>query len=282
MFQLQSGDTVAFVANSNPQNRPEEIQKLEKCLQSLGLKVKKSPLLFENSFTNGAEKARVMHQFFQDREIKAIFDISGGDRANGVLPYLDFQLLKAHPTPFFGYSDVSSVLNSLLAHTEQTAELFQLKTLIWDESGGQVEKFKQTFFEGKNSLYQSDWQFIQGNELEGRVIGGNIRCFLKLAGTPYQPDFTDKILFLESYGGDKNALFSSFHQLKQQPHFDKLKGILLGTFISYQEENSYPIAELLKDVLQMPDLPIAITQQIGHRPTSNALSLGSKITLNVK
>ena len=48
-----------------------------------------------------------------DPEIQAIFDVSGGDAANAVLPYLDFSLLRRHPKPFFGYSDLSVLLNPL-------------------------------------------------------------------------------------------------------------------------------------------------------------------------
>ena len=32
--------------------------------------------------------------------------------------------------------------------------------------------------------------------MEGIVVGGNIRCLLKLAGTPYWPDMREKILLL--------------------------------------------------------------------------------------
>ncbi len=35
--------------------------------------------------------------------------------------------------------------------------------------------------------------------MDGIVVGGNIRCLLKLAGTPYWPDMREKILLLESF-----------------------------------------------------------------------------------
>ena len=41
--------------------------------------------------------------------------------------------------------------------------------------------------------------------MEGIVVGGNIRCLLKLAGTPYWPDMREKILLLESFGGKTAA-----------------------------------------------------------------------------
>ena len=43
------------------------------------------------------------------------------------------------------------------------------------------------------------------------------------------PDFTDKILFLESMGGEAALMSAFFNQLKQMGVFSKVRGILLGT-----------------------------------------------------
>ena len=42
-------------------------------------------------------------------------------------------------------------------------------------------------------------KFLQGSKMQGIVVGGNIRCLLKLAGTEYWPDMNGKILLLESF-----------------------------------------------------------------------------------
>ena len=64
--------------------------------------------------------------------------------------------------------------------------------MIFDISGGDL---------ANEVLYRFRYSFIQGNELRGTVIGGNIRCFLKLAGTPYFPNTEGKILLLEAMSG---------------------------------------------------------------------------------
>ena len=62
--------------------------------------------------------------------------------------------------------------------------------------------------------------------MEGILAGGNLRCFLKLAGTPYFPDLTGKILFLESLGGGPELLASLLSQLGQLGVFQKISGLL--------------------------------------------------------
>ena len=57
------------------------------------------------------ERAAALMQAFRDDSISAILDVSGGDSANAVLPFLDFPAIRAHAKPFFGYSDLSVLLN---------------------------------------------------------------------------------------------------------------------------------------------------------------------------
>lgn len=49
--------------------------------------------------------------FFKNLNIKVIFDVLGGDLVNGILDYLDFEIIKKNFKLFFGYSDLIVVLN---------------------------------------------------------------------------------------------------------------------------------------------------------------------------
>ena len=62
--------------------------------------------------------------------------------------------------------------------------------------------------------------------MDGIVLGGNIRCLLKLAGTEYFPDMKDKILLLEAMSGQVPQMVTYFSQLQQMGVFEKVKGIL--------------------------------------------------------
>lgn len=116
--------------------------------------------------------------------------------------------------------------------------------------------------------------------MEGIVIGGNIRCLLKLAGTSYLPDFNDKILFLEAFSGDVALITTLFTQLKHMGVFSKVNGILLGTFTKMEENNYKPTVEdILKNVLKDKQLPIAKTKEVGHGADSKCIQIGSYISI---
>jgi muramoyltetrapeptide carboxypeptidase LdcA involved in peptidoglycan recycling len=129
------------------------------------------------------------------------------------------------------------------------------------------------------SLFDINYKFIQGHSMEGIVVGGNIRCFLKLAGTEYMPDFDGKILLLESYSGAVAKIETYLCQLQQIGVFDKVSGILLGTFTEMEDANCLPMVEELVKRIVGEDLPIAVTRDIGHGTDSKAIVIGAGLYL---
>ena len=94
------------------------------------------------------------------------------------------------------------------------------------------------------------------------------------------PDFTDKIIFLESMGGDAALMSAFLNQLKQIGAFNKAKGIILGTFSKMQADNIVPtIEDLVIKIINNPNLPIVKTEEIGHGANSKCIIIGNNISL---
>ena len=284
---LNIKDKVAIVGCSNAQlktARPK-IDKLVEVLESIGLKPICSEYIYEKYSVfsgTGKERADALMKFYLDDSIKAIFDISGGNVANEVLEYLDFEIIKKNPKPFFGYSDLTTVINAIYSKTEIPSFLYQIRNLIYDHGEEQIENFRKTILEDKNDLLNINYRFLQGNSISGTVVGGNIRCFLKLAGTPYMPSFKDKVLFLESLGGEVPLMTTYLNQLKQMGAFNEVKGIILGTFTEMEEKQAKPtIEQLVLDIVNNKEIPIAKTEEIGHGSNSKAIVIGGEIKLQI-
>lgn len=112
--------------------------------------------------------------------------------------------------------------------------------------------------------------------MEGVVVGGNIRCLLKLAGTRFWPDMQDKILFLESRGGEVPQMVTYLNQLKQIGVYEKINGIILGTFTTMEARGCLPRMEELVKKMSGPGVSIAKTDEIGHGTDSKCLIIGKK------
>ena len=285
MSILNKNDKVAIVACSNgqPIANKSKIDNLLETLKQLNLNPICSSYIYETTSPfNGfaKDKGKAFMDLYKNNEIKAIFDISGGDLANEVLDYLDYDYISKNPKPFFGYSDLTTVLNSIYSQTKNPVYLYQIRNLIYSDSENQKFNFTNSLFNNKNDLFNFSYKFIQGSKIEGTVVGGNIRCLLKLSGTKYMPDFTDKVLFLESMGGEAGLMSAFLNQLKQMGVFDKIQGLILGTFTKMQESNISPtIEELVVKIINNPNLPIAKTEEIGHGANSKCIVIGENITL---
>lgn len=281
---LKKGDKIAIVGCSNGQHKSykEKNELLINKLEEMGLKVCVSDYLYEtDTYFSGSpiEKANALMNFFKDEEIKLIFDISGGDVANEVIEYLDFEVIKNSNAIFFGYSDLSTIINAIYTKTGKESGLYQIRNLIYEDENNQTKSFINTFFEDKNDLTDFNYYFIQEGYMEGQVIGGNIRCFLKLAGTEYMPDFTDKILLLEGLNTSSAQVATFLSQLKQMKAFEKINGILLGTFTKLDAEIFVPSVEELVQKYAGKDIPVARTMDIGHGTDSKCIMIGKEIKL---
>ncbi|WP_314397244.1 LD-carboxypeptidase [uncultured Gemella sp.] len=280
---LNNNDKIALVVCSNGKNieDKDKLKKLESILVEMGLVSVFTKYIYKDKFGRGAKsevRAEELMSFYKNKEIKAIFDISGGDIANEVLDYLDYDVIKRNYKPFFGYSDLTTVLNALGSQTNEVNYLYQILNII--ESTGIRDSFEDTFMKNEQTLFDVKWKFLQGSRIEGEVIGGNIRCFLKLAGTKYFPEAENKVLFIEGLGTSIEGLVTHLSQLKQIGVFDKISGLLIGTFTKIEKEISVEkLFELVQEYIPS-SLAVAKTQEVGHAKNSKALKVGEEIHIN--
>lgn len=276
--------TVAIISCSNglQESARPTIDKLLEILSSLGLNVILSSTIYVKddglSSGSGKERGEELMKLYKDSAIDAIFDVSGGDLANEVLEYIDFNVIKNNPKPFIGYSDLSVMLNSIYSQAGSPSYLYQVRHIVTNKEN--LYRFSNFIKDSNNDLFNINYKWVQGESMEGVVIGGNIRCTLKLAGTKYMPSFKDKILLLESLGGDVAKMRTFLTQLKLIGTFKEINGIILGTFTEMEKNNYNPtIEELVKEIVNDKNMPIVKTEEIGHGNDSKCIVIGKELKL---
>ena len=281
-YFMRQGSKIGIVCCSDGL-KPEQtaaIDTLVNILEKSGFETELSPYLYgdENGRAGTArERAGALMKFYEDDSVEGIFDVSGGDMANEILPYLDFQTISWNKKQFWGYSDLTTILNAIYARTGKSSVLYQVRNLAYSQS--RITDFLETTLAGSSALYKFPCEFIRGTHMEGSVVGGNIRCLLKLAGTPYWPDMREKILLLEAFGGKVPQMTTYLSQLQQMGVFKKVNGILLGTFTKMEADNCQPdMSQLILDFAEKKT-PVAKTAFIGHGTDSKAIRIGHHLKL---
>lgn len=273
----------ALVACSDPMllYQQDDIKQLKMLLEKEGLEVVVSPYLFER-FENLTEqnKAQDLMEYFCDPEMNFLFDVSGGDIANSVLSELDYDTIRESKAMFCGYSDLTTVLNAIYTKTGRETINFQVRNLLYDDTEVERIYFREHVLPSNVSAEDLDCHFLRGDAMRGRVLGGNIRCFLKLAGTPYWPDLNGAVLLLEACSGGVMKMTTYLHQLKQMGVFEQVSGILLGTFSEMEKKQLTPtMAELVQSIVPTT-LPIAVTRYIGHETDARAIVIGREYSFD--
>jgi len=271
---------ITACSDARPFSEEQGTERVLEVLREAGLDPVRSDCIFSGEAPFGISPRRrgeALNRFYEDHSIRAIFDLSGGNLSNDILGELDYEVIASNPKPFWGYSDLTALMNAVYARTGGRSFLYNVRNLTGADGDRQTAAFKAAVSGADRRLFQVEWEAIQGHEMEGILIGGNLRCFLKLAGTPYFPSFRDKILFLETLGGSAAAVVSMVNQLRQMGAFEEISGLLLGTFTEAEAALGVTaLRELIRKAVGSSSLPMAKTQMVGHGEDSRCLVIGER------
>lgn len=280
------GDCVGLCNLSDPllPERAEELSTLKDRLRQLFLTPQNTEDLSAGAPSEGNDdpekRCKWLMEFYQNSDIKYIFDVSGGDLANENLQLLDYKLIKNQTATLVGYSDITCILNAIYAKTGKASILYRINNLYKDHSGLQLLRFQRTFFEGKKDLFIFPYIFLRGTSMAGILLGGNIRSLLKMAGTEYWPNMNGKVLFLESLESSTKTARAQIAQLKQLHVFEQVSGVILGCFGMNEPDRLTNIDNIFMALLPN-DLPVAKTKEVGHGYLSRAIWIGKEIRLRI-
>lgn len=286
--KLKKGDTIGVVAASNPiiGDNIEEIKKAKEIVEKDGFKVKFSKNLFSN--TNGysataKEKAEDINFMFADKEVKMIWCAKGGENANSVFEYLDYNLIKNNPKIICGYSDITSITNIITSKTGLvTFSSTNFKTIATDETNYSYKEAMKRFVEGSLELGKDgeEYHTIQEGVTEGELIGGNLSLIRSMVAGKYKIDFKDKILFLEELGFETGpALASNYlYYMKQNGVFEKIKGLWIG---NYEHESGVSLEKIIEDIIGNEyKIPIIKSNNFGHIESKTVIPIGTRARID--
>jgi len=284
--KLNAGDTIGVVSPSEPIENPETDEQFKsgiKFLETLGFKVKLGRFL---SSKNPREKAQDINEMFIDSDIKAIIASQGGETANALLPFLDYKAIKENSKIFIGISDITVLLNAINKKTGLIT--FHGNDVKWGFGRKPTDYDKKEFLntlcksQERDIPSNSERKIIREGKATGKLIGGNLSCILKLAGTEYFPDFKDSILFLEEYKPTTEEVEYRLNQLKQIGVFNLIKGVIVGHIEDMKKSDEREFESILLEITQEYDFPILKTNHFGHNCPNTVIPLGIKAEIDCK
>jgi len=279
--RLVTGDTIGVIAPASPFEHEKFYRGLS-VLESMGYTVKVDKDLFQKQgYLAGSDshRARMLHRFFSDRDVKAIICARGGYGSMRILKLLDYKRIGANPKILIGFSDISALLAAI--HIKCGVVTFHGPVIT---TFGEIDQESKSAFTAALTtdraveLVSENKITIKSGLAVGAVLAGNLTTLCHLTGTAFEPELAGRILVLEDRGEAPYRIDRMLTQMKLAGCFKDIAGLALGTFEKCGDEEL--IYRIFEEIFADDDVPVLAGLGIGHRARNLTIPLGIGATLD--
>ena len=230
-----------------------------------------------------AERLRDLHDAFADDSVDAIFCLRGGYGCPRLLDGIDFELLRGHPKPFVGYSDITALhlaitryagfvtfhgpmLNADLLGNKQAPTESSLLHML---SGQQPPTLEHPLAYPLTT--------IASGCASGRLLGGNLSMICAVMGTAFELDGEGIILFIEDVNEPLYRVDRLLTHMRLAGKLDRLRGVLVGDVAGVERT---ALERLLTQELGGLGIPVLAGWRSGHCDPNLTLPMGAQVRLD--
>jgi muramoyltetrapeptide carboxypeptidase len=310
--RLNYGDTVGIIAPASAPPDPKAIDRSIEALKRLGFRPKLAANVRRRwGFLAGSDRERAadLMKMFLDPKVNAIICVRGGYGTARLLPLLDYEKIRANAKIFIGYSDITSLHCAFLVKAnlisfhgpmlnsdfikddfpEFTLRGF-LRTLMEPKPAGSISKGLSPEGRGKKSQgrdKKSEVSVLRGGKAAGQLIGGNLSLLCTTLATPYQPNFKNRVLFVEDLDEVPFRFDRMLTHLLNAGLLQQVAGVAIGTNKNCIDpkakgckEYRQTMEDVFKERLAPLKIPVVLGLPFGHMPMNATLPVGVRATLD--
>ncbi|GAA4571509.1 S66 family peptidase [Planotetraspora kaengkrachanensis] len=310
--KLSEGDVIRVVAPARSRAMVAEHDHahiIESRFADLGLTLSYGRHVDErDSFDSSSIASRVadLHEAFADSSVAAIMTVIGGYNCNELLPFLDWELIRANPKILCGYSDITALQNAILARTG----LVTFSGPHWS-TFGMRDHFEQTLQWFTEVMFGSDpialtpaddwsddlwfldqdkrdlipnegWWPIRPGTAEGRIVGGNLCTLNLLQGTSYMPSLDGAILIVEDDSESHPATFArDLTSLLQLPEAAGIRALAIGRFQKASHMTRSLLEQIISTQPSLTGIPVLANIDVGHTSPLATFPIGGQAQVTV-
>lgn len=280
---IKPGDTIGVMAPSSYIDAGD-LGAGKAVLENLGYKVfihPQSHARLNQSAGTNAEKRDAFHDLLRSNDINAIMLAAGGNRSLHWANDIDIKIVKENAKPVIGFSDATALLNILTARTDLVT--YHGPSLRWLAKNAANKADTAQCFDvlgGNKTITLDGAREARTAKVTGHLVGGNASLFQYLLN---DVDLNGALLFLEDWNIETSRLDLLFRALHRAGVFDKINGLILGTFDNLQDTGR-PFGFTLNDIIAEhtagTSFPIVMNAPFGHGERLITLPIGQTATLN--
>ena len=285
---LRAGDTVGIVSTSSPVS-DEELRRLSSYLERRGYRVRAAEGVTERmGYLAGPVERRAsgVMAMFADPEVAMVLPATGGTGAPQLVDRLDYDVIRANPKIFAGFSDPSVLNNAILARaglaTLYGATGFQFfqheiepgtERGFWAMLSGPV-----TGTEIGGPGWHVHRRGLTGGTVAGPVVGGTLWSVSTLAGSRWMPPAVGAILVLESRTATFELVDLMLTRLRLAGVLDQIAALVIGAPTDWAPEDA-PDRDVDELILRAAggSFPVITNVPAGHQPRRIQFPVGCRV-----
>ena len=293
--RLQPGDTIGLITPSGPIKKQQLVDAVAQ-LKSLGFNTYyEESVLDQYGYFAGkdTDRAAELNKMFGNEKVDAILCVRGGYGAIRILDMLDYDLIKKNPKIFMGYSDITAFLNAIHERTGLVTfhgplgishfndfVLNSFESVVMNPANHY--KYPYLREPGTEDNPEFDRYTINRGKATGELTGGNISVLASMIGGGFEPDFEDKIVFLEEIEEKTYRVDKMLVHMLQATNLKKAAGIVFGVFnqCNINDEPRLTLKQAIDDLFSPLDMPISYGFPFGHIDTIITIPIGIKARFN--
>jgi muramoyltetrapeptide carboxypeptidase len=287
--RLPEGGTIAITSPASPILDPRLIVDAQVWLESLGYRVRygeNANRRWGYAAGRAEERARDLEDAFADPDVDAVLAMNGGHAAYMLLRHLDYDVIRANPKPFVGFSDITHLHAAFAAEADLVT--------FWGPVFGQLGRARPFTRDALLRALSSPDPVgvvdpagpparpIVGGRASGRLVGGTSSILASLLGTPWEVDTRGRILLIEDVREEPCRVHRYLTHLLDAGKLAECAGICLAEFVDCGPQTVRPLwhgasltlDEVFEDVLAPLGVPVMYGLPLGHGPLLQTVPLG--------
>jgi muramoyltetrapeptide carboxypeptidase len=294
--KLGPGSVVGLVLPASQAFEQSEIDVARQKLEAIGFKVKEGAHVrsrYGYFAGTDAERASDVNAMFADDSVDGVYCFTGGWGTPRILPLLDYEVIAKNPKVIIGYSDVTSLVNTIHQRTGLVTfhgplgvsefdpwSLAQLERVLFstDPIGVLTNPPKP-----EDRLVDPDYHLrtVSPGKATGRIVGGNLSMLSAMMGTPYEVATAGGILFIEDIHEGYYRIDRMLTQMLQGGSLSELAGVVWGYCTDCTvDAPSFSLEEVLDQYLTPLGIPALAGLAFGHIHKKLTLPIGLTATLD--
>jgi muramoyltetrapeptide carboxypeptidase LdcA involved in peptidoglycan recycling len=193
-----------------------------------------------------------------------------------VFDCLDFQVTS--PKILIGFSDITTLHFLTFQHYNLPSVHGPVVTsLVGPQSG--MMPYIMSVLKGQDMIISLSKlsPLASSGKIEGKISGGNLTIACNMIGTKLNPDFDDKIIFLEDINEKGYHVHRNLVHLKNAGLFQRVRAVVFGDFTNSDEYLERSITSFCEQ--HIPHIPSYRADGIGHGSTNYPIVFGGEATI---